>query len=120
MAFLFNRGKYYWIQWAINGKRYRESLYTLSTERKQDEKIANVMLQQKSIEESKALYKLILNKLSPITFDDATEEFMKPREQLRPKRIESYNNAFTVFKNFLDDNRKIVAITPQLIADYEN
>ena len=46
--------------------------------------------------------------------------FDSPREQLRPKTIESYNNPFTVIKNFLGDNRKIATIMPQVISDYEN
>jgi integrase/recombinase XerD len=121
MASIYTRGKYYWIKYTIAGVMHRESLRPLRKGNSKDKKLAETVLAQKTIEETKFFYNPIVAKLLPVTYTEAKQIFLDSKKNLRQKTIDSYDNALIVFEHYLNNAEfKITSITTKLMEEYED
>ncbi|WKZ71093.1 MAG: tyrosine-type recombinase/integrase [Melioribacteraceae bacterium] len=115
MARIFPRGKILWIQYSVNGERFRESLGLQDS--RENRKIARKILKQKEAEILTGIHPII-KKVHRKYLSNSFEEFLSTKRNRSERTIEMYNYVHDKFLNFAGDI-ELHKVDEDLVDEFE-
>ncbi len=110
MASIYPRGKYWWIEYTVNGERIQKSLKPLLAKDPVGKKKAKEFQRQIELGLLQEDEFPFVKKQISLMFSDAKQKFLENKKGIKPKTKEIYELAFDQFSRIIGD-KKVKSIT---------